>query len=110
MKRLLLLLPLLMVTGCGYGSMAEAEAACGKWANKGGFIKKASSIDGEPWKSVFRSCKNEAVTRQILGYEIPGAQAGTTYIAANGDIEFGIYTIENGHRLGRAVITKRFKY
>lgn len=109
MKRLLLLLPLLLVTGCGYGSMTEAEAACSSWAGKGGRILRALDADDEPYTSFIRGCENEEATRQVLGYDIPGAQIGTTYIG-NGQIFFGKYTNENGHVLGRQVITKRFKY
>ena len=109
MKRLLLLLPLLLVTSCGYGSMVEADAACSSWAYKGGRIKQARSADDEPYSRLIRGCENEEVTRQVLGYDIPTAQAGTTYIG-DGHIYFGKYTNENGHVLGRQVITKRFKY
>ena len=35
MKRLLLLLPLLLVTGCGYGSRLEADEACDEWRAEG---------------------------------------------------------------------------
>ena len=35
MNRLLLLLPLLLVTGCGYGSKLEAEEACNEWKAEG---------------------------------------------------------------------------
>ena len=35
MKRILLLLPLLLVTGCGYGSKLEADEACDKWRAEG---------------------------------------------------------------------------
>ena len=108
MKRLLLLLPLLL-TGCGYGSMVEARAACSSWAYKGGYIKRATDPDDKPYETLIRGCGNEEATRQVLGYDIPGAQAGTTYIG-DGKIYFGTYRNENGHRLGRQVITKRFKY
>ena len=108
MKRLFLLLPLLLLTGCGYGSMVEADAACSSWASKGGRIKRAHSADREPYWSFIRGCENEEVTRQVLGYDVPGAQIGTTYI---GDGKyFTTYTNENGHRLGRQVLTKKFKY
>ena len=110
MKRLLLLLPLLFIAGCGgYGSMTEARAACSAWADKGGRILRALDADDEPYNSFIRGCGNEEATRQVLGYDIPGAQAGTTYIG-DGQIYFGKYTNENGHVLGRQVITKRFKY
>ena len=110
MKRLLLLLPMLFIAGCGgYGSMTEADAACSSWAYKGGRIKRARDADDKPYSSLIRGCENEEVTRQVLGYDIPGAQKGTTYIG-DGKYFFGTYTNENGHVLGRQVITKRFKY
>ena len=109
MKRLFLLLPLLLLTGCGYGSMVEADAACSSWASKGGRIKRAHSADREPYWSFIRGCENEEVTRQVLGYDIPGVQVGTTYIG-NGTWIDTTYTNENGHVLGRQVITKWFKY
>ena len=89
--------------------MTEARAACSAWADKGGRILRALDADDEPYKSFIRGCGNEEATRQVLGYDIPGAQAGTTYIG-DGQIYFGKYTNENGHVLGRQVITKRFKY
>ena len=109
MKRLLLLLPLLLVTGCGYGSMAEADVACAKWAVKGGSFRKAYVAYDEGWEPLIRSCKNEAVTRQVLGYDIPGVQKGTTYVR-DGDYITGVYVNENGHVLRDQRITKRFKY
>ena len=109
MKRLLLLLPLLLLTGCGYGSMVEARAACSSWASKGGRIKRAHSADREPYWSFIRGCENEEVTRQVLGYDIPGAQAGTTYIG-DGKWVGATYTNENGHVIRGQVLTKRFKY
>ena len=35
MKRLFLLLPLLLVTGCSYGSKLEADEACDEWRAEG---------------------------------------------------------------------------
>ena len=72
----------------GYGSMTEARAACSAWADKGGRILRALDADDEPYKSFIRGCGNEEATRQVLGYDIPGAQAGTTYIG-DGHIYFG---------------------
>ena len=110
MKRLLLLLPLLFIAGCGgYGSMAEAESACSRWRWKGGYIKKASSPGEKAYQRFIRACENEAATRQVLGYERPGTQEDTTYIG-DGRYQFGTYTNENGDVLGRRRITKRFKY
>ena len=109
MKRLLLLLPLLLVTGCGYGSMVEADAACSSWAYKGGRIKQARSADDEPYSRLIRGCENEEVTRQVLGYDIPTAQAGTTYIG-DGKWVGATYTNENGHVIKGQLLTKRFKY
>ena len=115
MKRLLLLLPLLLVTGCGYGSMdeygsmIEADADCESWVDKGGRILQALSTDDEPYMTFIRGCEYERATRQFLGYDIPGAQVGTTYIG-DGKWVGTTYTNENGHVLGRRVITKRFKY
>ena len=110
MKRFLLLLPLLFIAGCGgYGSMTEARAACSSWAYKGGRIKTARSANSKAYAKRIRGCKNEPTTRQVLGYDIPGAQAGTTYIG-EGIYIFGAYKNENGDVLGRQMITKRFKY
>ena len=110
MKRLLLLLPLLFITSCGgYGSMVEAESACSSWRAKGGYINRASSPGEKAYFRFIRGCENEEATRQVLGYDRPGAQKGTTYIG-DGRYQFGIYKNENGHVLGRRVITKRFRY
>ena len=51
MKRLLLLLLLLplLVSGCGYGSMFEADEACRAWKYKGGSMKQAIDADDEPY-------------------------------------------------------------
>ena len=108
MKRLLLLLPLLLLTGCRYGSMREARAACNSWASKSGYIWKGFDPSGFA-SSPIRDCEHEKVTRQVLGYDIPGAQAGTRYLT-DGDFLSGTFTNENGHVLGRRVVTKRFKY
>ena len=48
MNRLLLLLPLLMVTGCGYGSKFEAKNACLLWASAGD--KLTYKISGSEYK------------------------------------------------------------
>ena len=110
MKRLLLLLPLLFIAGCGkYGSMVEARAACRSWAYKGAEIQQARSAEDEVSTISVRGCDNEEATKQVLGYEWPTAQAGTTYI---GDDKWigTTYTNENRHVIRRQVITKRFKY
>ena len=109
MKRLLLLLLPLLVSGCGYGSMFEADEACRAWKYKGGYIKQAIDTDDEPYWAIIRSCDDDVTTRQVLGYDIPGVQVGTTYIG-NGTWIDTTYTNENGHVLGRQVITKWFKY
>ena len=112
MKGLLLLLPLLFIAGCGgYGSMTEARAACSSWAYEGGRIKTARTANSKAYSKRIRGCKNEPTTRQVLGYDIPGAQAGTTYIRdTSGDYITDVYANENGHVLRDQRITKRFKY
>ena len=132
MKHLLLLLPLLLLAACkpaeppkptpkqvsdvlprqigeiqdDLNRMTDADAACSSWADKGGRILRALSADEEPYTTFIRDCEYEEATRQFLGYDIPGAQVGATYIGDGS----GTYTNENGHVLGRQVITKRFKY
>lgn len=70
-----------VLTGCSYGSIAEAEAACRKWASGKGFfsyettiidygnedVEQTTSLD----KSRIRYCRREAETNQILGFEYP---------------------------------------
>ena len=70
-----------VLTGCSYGSIAEAEAACRKWARvKGFFSYKATIIDygvkdieqtTSLNKKRIRYCRQEAETNQILGFEYP---------------------------------------
>ena len=92
MKRLLLPLLLLLLSGCKYGSEREARGACGKWEDKGGQIRKtytdfkrvgSSYIDMEGKRRFEykikdfggeilvdkRYCYREKSTRQILGME-----------------------------------------
>ena len=59
MKRLLLLLLPLLVSGCGYGSMFEADEACRAWKYKGGYIKQAIDTDDEPYWAIIRSCDDD---------------------------------------------------
>ena len=54
MKRILLLLPLLLVTGCGYGSKLEADEACDEWRAEGEkltwkFTEKKNTYTWERW-------------------------------------------------------------
>ena len=106
MKRLLLLLPLLLVTGCGgYGSQREAGKACKEWSLGEGTFQKGYFID-KTFSQGIRSCELEQATRQFLGMEYPKAEAGTTYIGGAS----GSFTNEYGSELESEVIKKRFKY
>jgi len=110
MKRLLLLLPLLFVAGCGkYGSRLEAGSACSSWEEKKGTFETRDChycrLDIEP----IRWCLEERETRQILGFEYPNAQADTTYVG-EGARNPGTFTNENGRALKPEAISKRFKY
>ena len=109
MKRLLLILPLLFVGGCGgYSSMAEARAACREWSFGQGTFRKGYFIDQVSNQGI-RSCINEMATRQVLGYQYTGAQEGTTYLRSGTSITTP-YINENGNVLKSEVIKKRFKY
>ena len=108
MKRLLLLLPLLFIAGCGkYGSYVEADSACNSWRFQKGSVDIANSVHSKAKTIPIRVCVNEVVTSQILGYEYPEAEASTTYIFKSGA---GLVN-ENGNVLPKlGVIAKRFKY
>ena len=108
MKKLLLLLPLLLVGGCGkYGSYAEANSACNSWKFERGSVDIASSVHSKAKTIPIRLCMNEDVTRQILGYEYSKADESTTYIIKGGTELVN----ENGNVLPiLRVIAKRFKY
>ena len=108
MKKLLLLLPLLLIAGCGkYGSQMEADSACDSWRSEKGSFETANSVHSKAFPYDIRMCINEGVTSQILGMEYPKAEAGTTYI---GDDVSRTFTNENGKVLEGKVIAKRFKY
>ena len=108
MRKLLLLLPLLLIAGCGkYGSYAEAASACNSWRFEKGRIDIANSVHSKAKTIPIRLCMNEDVTTQILGYEYTTAEATTTYIRKSGT---GLVN-ENGNVLPTLrVIAKRFKY
>ena len=106
MKRLLLLLPLLFIAGCGgYGSQLEAGMACKEWSFGEGTFRKGYLIDKAVTEGI-RSCINEGATRQVLGMEHPKAEAGTFYK----DDRLGSFRNGRGKVLGPKVIKKRFKY
>ena len=109
MKKLLLLLPLLLIAGCGkYGSYAEADEACMVWRLEKGNIDIAESVHSKVQTVPIRLCMNEGVTSQILGYEYSKADENTTYIASGTGA--GLIN-ENGNVLPTLrVIAKRFKY
>ena len=108
MRKLLLLLPLLFIAGCGkYGSYAEADKACVMWRLEKGSFETANSVHSKAFIYDIRECLNEGVTSQILGYEYSKAEAGTTYIL---DDVTKTFTNENGKVMGNQVIAKRFKY
>ena len=107
MKRLLLLLPLLFIAGCGkYGSFTEARSACDSWRSEKGSFEMANSVHSRAVPLAIRMCINEVVISQLLGMEYPEADAGTTYIG-DGTATF---TNENGKVLKSRAIVKRFKY
>ena len=109
MKKLLLLLPLLLIAGCGkYGSYAEADSACNSWRFEKGSVDIANSVHSKAKTIPIRLCINEGVTSQILGYEYSKADENTTYIASGTGA--GLIN-ENGNVLPTLrVIAKRFKY
>ena len=107
MKRLLLLLPLLFIAGCGkYGSWEEASSACNSWRFEKGRFEIATQVQSNVLKTAIRRCSDDNATRQVLGYEYSKAEASTTYI---GDSK-GFFTNENGKALGPSMVTKKFKY
>ena len=58
MKRLLLALLLLLISGCKYGSQDEALYACFRWWRR---------------SPVFRYCITEDTSREVLGKEYVGS-------------------------------------
>ena len=89
MKRLLLLAPMLLLSGCGkYGSMTEAQDACQSWSEKGGSytwdIGPRPSWDSGRYLHIrfqewpVRNCRTEKETRQVLGLIGPYAKGSTT--------------------------------
>ena len=106
MKRVLLLLPLLFIAGCGgYGSQREAKTACTVWSLKEGGFQKGGFIDTASTLSI-RSCIHDAATRQVLGYRYANAEEGTLYIGDGS----GSFTNDYGRLLEPAVVAKRFRY
>ena len=102
MKKLLLLLPLLALSSCSYPSKYEAEAACDRWARKGGkyiyvrYKDNQTSLAGKylageltpdeylqapkytEYKYKTRDCQHESETRQYIGWD-KGTKAGEKY-------------------------------
>ena len=83
MKRLLLLLPLLILGGCKYSSMREAQSSCNKW-----------ELDPPVNAKHHRLCLNERDTRQVMGIERPHRM----------DVRGGVLVPAEGK------IVKRFRY
>ena len=108
MRKLLLLLPLLFIAGCGkYSSYAEADSACNSWRFEKGSVDIANSVHSKSKTIPIRLCANEPVTSQILGYEYSKADENTTYILKGST---GLVN-ENGNVLPTfRVIAKQFKY
>ena len=79
MKRLLLPILLLLLTGCKYGSQYEAIEACDKWTKKAKSetieipvtnVPAYQYIPGSYEKKRFsRICDNEYRTKKVLGIE-----------------------------------------
>ena len=100
---------IVMLSGCTYGSQYEADAACSKWIEQGGFyterftdvtfsvITFANEEKTVEKKEPLRYCREEKETNQILGFEMK--------------------TIKNGQLVEReynknygAEVVKRFRY
>ena len=64
------------ITGCSYGSLAEARIACQKWKKEGprfkykdySFYGSSRSAYPEIEESSTRSCQIEKATNQVLGW------------------------------------------
>lgn len=97
------------LSGCKYGSYHEARNACDKWLKEGGkytvrFVEVEYSWKDFTQREVpreekenIRNCKQEEITKQILGFEkrtiVEGAIVERDY-----DKNYGVE------------VTKRFKY
>ena len=90
---------LLLLTGCKYGSYKEAFDACKAWKQKGGEY----SYPGYERRRSYdiRSCRNEKITKRILGVEYTNVKA--KYYSSD-PFKF----IPNTSR--ETTVIKRFKY
>jgi hypothetical protein len=99
----------LALSSCTYGSRYEAEIACNKWAEEGGFYTESFSdyeYDFENFsrkdiqkqeKVLLRYCNEEAETEQFLGFEKKTVKEGAV-IERDSSKNYG------------SEVTQRFKY
>lgn len=95
--------------GCAFGSQYEADAACSKWVQQGGFYKErfidvsfsmttfAREEKIIEQKAPLRYCTEEKQTNQILGFEMKTIKDGQ------------VIEREYGRNYGAEVV-KRFRY
>ena len=75
MNKLITITPVflaLLIGGCSYGSLYEAEQACSEWSEQVGFYRHIW-LDGDDklvFETPIRRCSREELTKQVLGLTI----------------------------------------